>query len=58
MADQVLYLVDERRLSVDDVVARGFERKTVEAIVGRMEMTAFKRRMPRMLPVERGATPA
>jgi len=51
-ADQVLYLVTERGLGPDEVVAGGFDRETVEAIVGRMEATSFKRRMPPMCPVE------
>jgi len=55
VADQVLYVVTERAVSVADVTARGFDRRTVEAIIGRMEATAFKRCMPPMLPVERRA---
>jgi len=52
VADQVLYLVTERGLEIEDVVAHGFDRRTVEAIVSCMEATAFKRRMPAALPVK------
>ena len=45
-ADQVLYLLTERRLGVDEIVALGFASRTVEAIARRMEATAFKRRQP------------
>ena len=58
VADQVLYLVTECGLTADEVVDRGIDGRTVEAIVGRMEATAFKRCMPPMLPIERRAAPA
>lgn len=45
-ADQVLYLLTERRLGVDEIVALGFASRTVEAIARRMEATAFKRCWP------------
>jgi len=52
-ADQILYLATECGLTVEEMVARGFEGQTVGAIVGHMEATAFKRCMPPMLRVER-----
>lgn len=51
-ADQVLFLITECGMGMGDLVRHGFDRQTVEAIVGRMEATAFKRRMPPTLPVE------
>lgn len=48
-ADQILFLLTERDLGVDEVIAQGFEKEVVEAAKQHMESTAFKRRLPPML---------
>ncbi|MHB0856892.1 MAG: NAD+ synthase [Anaerolineae bacterium] len=48
-ADQILYLLTERGLSLGHIAAEGFTRGTVEAVLRRMASTAFKRRGPAVL---------
>lgn len=45
-ADQVLYLLTEKGLAVDEIVAVGFDARVVREIQRRMHATAFKRRLP------------
>lgn len=45
-ADQVLYLLTERGLTIDEIVAKGFDPRVVVEIQRRMCATAFKRRLP------------
>jgi NAD+ synthase len=45
-ADQVLYLHTDLGLGPAEIAARGFERRTVEAICRRVQTTAFKRCSP------------
>ncbi|OGO04684.1 MAG: hypothetical protein A2Y73_01200 [Chloroflexi bacterium RBG_13_56_8] len=51
-ADQILYLLSERGLSPEQVIARGFEARVVGAILHRMHTTEFKRQLPPMLSVD------
>ena len=51
-ADQILYLLTERGLDADAVVARGFCPHTVQAIQRRVRLNAFKLCPPPALPVE------
>ena len=51
-ADQILYLLTERGLDAEAVVARGFRPETVQAIQRRMRLNAFKLSLPPALPVE------
>ncbi|HEX7949262.1 MAG TPA: NAD+ synthase [Candidatus Limnocylindrales bacterium] len=44
--DRILYWRIDRRRSVDEVVARGFDRATVERIDGLVARSEFKRQMP------------
>lgn len=45
-ADQVLYLLVDRRYTLDEVVAEGFERGLVERIWRTVRVTHYKRKMP------------
>lgn len=49
-ADQVLYLLTEECLTIDEVAAQGYDRRTVESIERRMRSTEFKRQAPDVLP--------
>ena len=51
-ADQILYLLTERGLDGDAVVAQGFCPQTVQAIQRRMRLAAFKLCQPPALSVE------
>ena len=44
--DQVLYWRVDRRRSLDEVVAKGFERSTVERVDSLIARSEFKRQMP------------
>lgn len=46
IADQILYLLVEERLTPQEVSEKGFPRDLIEKIRGRMEKYQFKRRMP------------
>ena len=48
-ADQILFLLTERNLSVEEVAAQGFDGKVVRAVKEHVESTTFKRRLPPML---------
>lgn len=51
-ADQILYLLTERGLDADAVVAHGFRPQIVQAVQGRMRLCAFKLCQPPALSVE------
>lgn len=46
LADQILYLLVDKRYTPEEVAARGFPRDVVEAIVRRMQQQHYKRVMP------------
>ncbi|MFO7917040.1 MAG: NAD+ synthase [Anaerolineae bacterium] len=46
VADQILFLLTERDLDVEEIVARGFDSEVVDAVRWHMASTAFKRRVP------------
>ncbi len=45
-ADQVLYLLVDRRYTLDEVVEEGFDRRLVERIWRTVRLTHYKRKMP------------
>jgi len=49
-ADQILYCLTEKGLGTAQIASLGFDIKVVEAVKRRMEMTAFKRLPPPVLP--------
>jgi len=51
-ADAILYLLTERHESPESIVARGYERTVVDAIIARMRATEFKRRPVPILSAE------
>ena len=50
-ADQLLYLLVDRRYTVDEVVAEGFERAVVERIWRQVRLNHYKRTMPNVAKV-------
>ena len=46
MADQILYLFTERGLTETEIAEQGIDAQVVQAILGRVSATAFKRREP------------
>jgi len=51
-ADQIIFLLTERGLGEDAIVAQGFRRDTIRSIVRRMRLSAFKLCQPPTLSVE------
>lgn len=45
-ADEILALVVDHRASIDAVVAKGYDRATVENVVGRMKQNEYKHQIP------------
>ncbi|WP_442891869.1 NAD+ synthase [Aggregatilinea sp.] len=50
-ADQLLYLLVDRRYTVDEVVAEGFDRAVVERIWRQVRLNHYKRTMPNVAKV-------
>ncbi|WP_162909218.1 NAD+ synthase [Aggregatilinea lenta] len=50
-ADQLLYLLVDRRFTVDEVVAEGFDRTVVERIWRQVRLNHYKRTMPNVAKV-------
>lgn len=48
-ADEILSLVVDEKLSIDDVVVRGYDRATIEKVVARMKDNDFKHHLPIIL---------
>lgn len=54
-ADEVLYYLVDERLTSEEIVALGYDKKIVETIVRRMKMAQYKRKLPVIANVsERG----
>ncbi|MCS7133789.1 MAG: NAD+ synthase [Candidatus Caldarchaeum sp.] len=55
--DPILYALHDRKLSIDELVAKGFERRIVEEVWRRFEQSHHKRSMPpigpRPIPIQR-----
>jgi NAD+ synthase len=49
-ADQILYLLTEEHLGKSQIAALGFDARVVSAVKARLEVTAFKRLPPPVLP--------
>lgn len=54
-ADQVLYLATEEGLDSAEIAAQGFDERVVQAVLDRMASSAFKRRLPPVPSLQRGA---
>ena len=55
IADEVLYYLVDERLTPEEIVALGYDKKIVEAIIRRMKMAQYKRKLPVVANVsERG----
>ena len=54
-ADEVLYYLVDERLTPEEIVALGYDKKIVEAIIRRMKIAQYKRKLPVVANVsERG----
>ena len=45
-ADQIMYLTVDKKLSVDAIVQKGFDKNLVRQVVGHMKQNAFKHHVP------------
>lgn len=49
-ADAILSMIVDERRSIDEVVAKGYDRATVERVIKRMKDNDFKHRLPIVVP--------